>query len=97
VQLDFLLRSILVSIRLRCKLIRSLPRSMIVCLCHRVSDRDIHREVAAGAQCFDVLQDQTRVASSCGSCHDCAREVFESACARVLAVPNAAEPSGYPA
>jgi bacterioferritin-associated ferredoxin len=70
---------------------------MIVCLCHRVSDRDIHREVAAGTQCFDVLQDQTRVASSCGSCHDCAREVFESACARVLVVPRATESSAHPA
>ena len=55
---------------------------MIVCLCHRVSDRDIHLEVASGTRCFEVLQDETRVASSCGSCHDCAREVFESACAR---------------
>ena len=55
---------------------------MIVCLCHRVSDCDIHREVAAGTHCFEVLQDQTRVASSCGCCHECAREVFDSACAR---------------
>jgi bacterioferritin-associated ferredoxin len=54
---------------------------MIVCLCHRVSDRDIHREVATGTHCFEALQDQTRVASSCGSCHDCAREVFDRACA----------------
>jgi bacterioferritin-associated ferredoxin len=53
---------------------------MIVCLCHRVSDRDIHREVACGTRCFEVLQDRTRVASSCGSCHDCAREVFNGAC-----------------
>ena len=54
---------------------------MIVCLCHRVSDRDIHRAVASGVQCFEVLQDDTRVASSCGCCHDCAREVFDAACA----------------
>jgi bacterioferritin-associated ferredoxin len=53
---------------------------MIVCLCHRVSDRDIRREVAEGTRCFELLKDQTRVASSCGSCHDCAREVFDSAC-----------------
>ena len=52
---------------------------MIVCLCHRVSDRDIHREVAAGTACFEQLQDETRVASSCGACHDCAREVFDDA------------------
>lgn len=55
---------------------------MIVCLCHRVSDRDIRREVSTGTQCFEVLQDRTRVASSCGSCRDCAREVFDSACSQ---------------
>jgi bacterioferritin-associated ferredoxin len=55
---------------------------MIVCLCHRVSDRDIRRAVATGTHCFEVLQHDTLVASSCGSCHDCAREVFDSACAQ---------------
>ncbi|MGC4076717.1 MAG: (2Fe-2S)-binding protein [Rubrivivax sp.] len=55
---------------------------MIVCLCHRVSDRDIAAAVEAGTRCFDVLQDDLRVASSCGCCHDCAREVFDSAVAR---------------
>lgn len=54
---------------------------MIVCLCHRVSDRDIQRAVAGGVQCFEVLQDETRLASSCGCCHDCAREVFDAALA----------------
>lgn len=55
---------------------------MIVCLCHRVSDRDIEQAVRDGTHCFDLLQDDTRVASSCGCCHDCAREVFDNACAR---------------
>lgn len=65
---------------------------MIVCLCHRVSDRDIVAAVNAGTRCFEVLQDELRVASSCGACHDCAREVFDSACAaaRVTARPEAA-------
>lgn len=54
---------------------------MIVCLCHRVSDHDIHRAVADGVRCFEVLQDEIRVASSCGCCHDCAREVFDAAVA----------------
>ncbi|QPF75129.1 (2Fe-2S)-binding protein [Roseateles sp. DAIF2] len=52
---------------------------MIVCLCHRVSDRDIRHAVDAGIRNFDVLQDETRVASACGCCHDCAREVFDAA------------------
>ena len=54
---------------------------MIVCLCHRVSDRDIERAVASGVRCFEVLQDETRVASSCGCCQDCARDVFDAAVA----------------
>lgn len=52
---------------------------MIVCLCHRISDRDIERAVREGVSCFDQLQDDTRVASSCGCCHDCAREAFDAA------------------
>jgi len=52
---------------------------MIVCLCHRVSDRDIRVAVDSGTRCFDVLQDDLRVASSCGCCQDCAREVFDAA------------------
>jgi len=52
---------------------------MIVRLCHRVSERDIARAVGEGTTSFEVLQDDTRVASSCGCCHDCAREVFDKA------------------
>ena len=55
---------------------------MIVCLCHRVSDRDIRTAVCSGTRCFDVLQDDLRVASSCGCCQDCAREVFDAALAK---------------
>ncbi len=52
---------------------------MIVCLCHRISDRDIKQAVQSGAHCFETLQDETRLASSCGACLDCAREVFDIA------------------
>ena len=54
------------------------PLAMILCLFHRVSDRDIRRHVEQGISNFDVLQDETRVASACGACHDCARECFEA-------------------
>jgi bacterioferritin-associated ferredoxin len=50
---------------------------MIVCVCHRVSDRDIAHAVKAGCGSFDELQDQLRVATGCGACGDCARETFE--------------------
>ena len=55
---------------------------MIVCLCRRVSDRDIRRAVQDGVRDFSALQDETGVASNCGSCHDCAQEIFNQACAQ---------------
>lgn len=64
-------------------------RSMIICVCNRVSDRDIARAVADGCETFDELQFETGVGTCCGCCHDCARQTFEqhAGCA------TAAEPS----
>lgn len=50
---------------------------MIVCVCHRVSDRDIAHAVKDGCGSFDELQDELRVATGCGACNDCARQTFE--------------------
>ena len=52
---------------------------MIVCVCHRVSDRDITREAHAGCTSFDQLQDELLVGTGCGACVECAQEVFQSA------------------
>jgi bacterioferritin-associated ferredoxin len=53
---------------------------MIVCLCQRISDRDIRHAAESGIRDFETLQDETAIARNCGCCHDCAREVFEAAC-----------------
>ena len=50
---------------------------MIICVCHRVSDRDIARAARAGCATFDELQFELSVATACGACHDCARQTFE--------------------
>ena len=50
---------------------------MIVCVCHRVSDRQIACAVREGCASFAELQSELRVATGCGACHDCARETFE--------------------
>ena len=49
---------------------------MIVCVCHRVSDRDIARAAREGCASFDELQHELAVATACGACHDCARDAF---------------------
>jgi len=50
---------------------------MIVCVCHRVSDRDIAIAASSGCPNFEALQDDLRVATACGACLECACEVFE--------------------
>jgi len=56
---------------------------MIVCLCHRISDRDIARAAVDGTHSFEALKECTGLGSSCGSCDDCARELFDSARAKM--------------
>ena len=53
---------------------------MIVCICHRVSDRDIAHAARHGCASFDELQDDLGVATACGACTDCARETFAACC-----------------
>ena len=52
---------------------------MIVCVCHRVSDRDIAHEARTGCGSFEQLQDELRVGTGCGSCLECAQQTFDAA------------------
>lgn len=47
---------------------------MIVCVCHRISDREIVRHARAGMG-FDEIQFELGVATQCGRCEGCARDV----------------------
>lgn len=47
---------------------------MIVCVCHRISDREITRFARAGMG-FDEIQLELGVATQCGNCEGCAREL----------------------
>jgi bacterioferritin-associated ferredoxin len=64
---------------------------MIICVCHRISDRDIARTVRDGCASFDELQFELAVATRCGKCHDSARETFDAHRAQVAAGGQAAE------
>lgn len=48
---------------------------MIVCVCQRISDREIARHARAGLD-FDNIQFELGVATQCGRCEDCARAVI---------------------
>ena len=54
---------------------------MIVCVCHRVSDREIARHAHAGMS-FDEIQFELGVATQCGRCETCARDVVAKCCSR---------------
>lgn len=47
---------------------------MIVCVCKRVSDHQIARHARAGLS-FDDIQMELGVATQCGRCESCARNV----------------------
>lgn len=53
---------------------------MIVCVCRRVSDREIARLARAGMS-FDDIQFELGVATQCGNCESCARDVVQQCCA----------------
>lgn len=61
---------------------------MIVCLCHRISDRDIRRAAESGVCSFEELQDDTCIARNCACCEECAREVFDEAQRACVAPPG---------
>ncbi len=70
---------------------------MIVCLCHRISDRDIREAVRTGTRDFETLQDETCIARNCGCCEDCAVETFEEALAKHAASTSIAAVTKGPA
>jgi len=49
---------------------------MYVCICNSVTDRDIHEAAARGARTVKDLRRELGVASDCGKCASCAREVL---------------------
>ncbi len=53
---------------------------MIVCVCRRISDQEISRHARAGMD-FDDIQMELGVATQCGSCEQCARDVVAQCCA----------------
>ncbi len=68
---------------------------MILCICRRVSDRDIARAAGVCTD-FDELQDATGAGTACGACLDCARACFEAHRAAVAAPAMPTLPAPLP-
>ena len=54
---------------------------MYVCVCRAVTDRQIRAAVADGARSLKDLRQGLGVASECGRCASCARQVLREAVA----------------
>ena len=53
---------------------------MYVCLCHNVTDTDIHQLVRAeGVSSMRELREHLGVATQCGKCAGCAKDVLRAA------------------
>lgn len=49
---------------------------MYVCLCHGISEKRLQQAIVEGARSFEQLQSCTGVATCCGACEPCARELL---------------------
>lgn len=50
---------------------------MYVCVCNKVTDRQIRRACRDGVDSFEGLQSRLKVATCCGRCQDCAKRVLD--------------------
>lgn len=62
---------------------------MYVCVCNRVTDREIRRAVNDGHKTLNCLSKELSVGSCCGRCKDCVREILADA-AETVSVPVSA-------
>jgi bacterioferritin-associated ferredoxin len=50
---------------------------MYVCICHGLSEKRLQQAIQEGARSFEQLQSCTGVATCCGACEPCAREMLD--------------------
>jgi bacterioferritin-associated ferredoxin len=50
---------------------------MYVCICHGISEKRLDQAIREGARSFEQLQYCTGVATCCGACEPCARQILD--------------------
>ena len=50
---------------------------MYVCVCNRVTDAQIREACESGARSIHCLKARLNVATNCGRCEDCAKQVIQ--------------------
>jgi bacterioferritin-associated ferredoxin len=49
---------------------------MYVCVCHGITEKRLQQAIVEGARSFEQLQSCTGVATCCGACEPCARDLL---------------------
>lgn len=70
---------------------------MYICVCNRVTDRQIHETVAAGATTLRQVRKQLPIGTQCGRCMECASQLVKEraqlcaadACVSIAALASA--------
>ncbi|MDQ1346358.1 MAG: bacterioferritin-associated ferredoxin [Pseudomonadota bacterium] len=63
---------------------------MYVCVCHGISEKRLSQAIQEGARSFEQLQSCTGVATCCGACEPCARQVLDETLDSRATAPQAA-------
>ena len=63
---------------------------MYVCVCHGISDKRLNQAIQEGVRSFEQLQACTGVATCCGACEPCARQILDERLDSAQAAPQAA-------
>jgi bacterioferritin-associated ferredoxin len=49
---------------------------MYVCVCHGISEKRLQQAILEGVRSFEQLQTRTGIATCCGACEPCARQML---------------------
>jgi bacterioferritin-associated ferredoxin len=67
---------------------------MYVCICAAVTDREIVRQVERGADSLEQIRFELGVATCCGQCADCARQLIDETLASARPSTGASAAAG---
>ena len=76
IRVIFVLRIIITRDILEAVTIQPGEMSMFVCVCNKVTDGQIREACKKGASTMDCLKSQLKVATCCGRCQDCAKQLL---------------------
>ncbi len=60
------------------RFLRNIP--VYVCVCHAITEKDVQKAIAKGADSVAMLSESTSLGTQCGHCTDHAQELIRKCC-----------------